>query len=52
MPSHGCRSIARNLRVANENPAKQATVLLRSGREEATVDAVLRVVDEALTNTA
>jgi len=38
--------IARNLRVANENPAKQAQVLLRSGQEEATVDAVLRVVDE------
>jgi hemolysin activation/secretion protein len=38
--------IARNLRVANENPSKQATVLLRSGQEEATVDAVLRVVDE------
>ncbi len=41
--------IARNLRVANENPAKQATVLLRSGQEEATVDAVLRVVDEVPT---
>jgi hemolysin activation/secretion protein len=39
--------IARNLRVANENPAKQVTVLLRSGQEEATVDAVVRVVDEA-----
>jgi hemolysin activation/secretion protein len=38
--------IARNLRVANENPAKQTQVLLRSGQEEATVDAVLRVVDE------
>jgi hemolysin activation/secretion protein len=42
-------AIARNLRVANENPAKQAQVLLRSGQEEATVDAVLRVVDEAPT---
>jgi len=40
------REVGRNLRVANENPAKQATVLLRSGREEATVDAVVRVVDE------
>jgi hemolysin activation/secretion protein len=39
--------IARNLRVANENPAKQVTVLLRSGQEEASVDAVVRVVDEA-----
>ena len=38
--------IARNLRVANENPAKQTTVLLRSGQEEAAVDAVVRVVDE------
>jgi len=40
-------AIARNLRIANENPAKQATVLLRSGQEEATVDAVVRVVDES-----
>ncbi len=39
-------AIARNLRVANENPAKQTQVLLRSGQEEAAVDAVLRVVDE------
>lgn len=39
-------SIARNLRVANESGAKQTTVLLRSGQEEATVDAVVRVVDE------
>jgi hemolysin activation/secretion protein len=38
--------IARNIRIANENPTKQATVLLRSGQEEATVDAVLRVTDE------
>lgn len=38
--------IARDLRIANENPAKQTTVLLRSGQEEATVDAVARVVDE------
>jgi hemolysin activation/secretion protein len=41
--------IARNLRVANESPSKQSTVLLRSGQEEATVDAVLRVVDEKYT---
>lgn len=40
-------AIARNLRVANENPAKQVTMLLRSGQEEATVDALVRVVDEA-----
>ena len=38
--------IARSLRVANESPSKQETVLLRSGQEEATVDAVVRVVDE------
>lgn len=38
--------IARNLRVANESPSKQTTVLLRSSQEEAQVDAVLRVVDE------
>lgn len=39
-------AIARNLRVANESPSKQTTVLLRSGQEEAMVDAVARVVDE------
>lgn len=44
--SPNINEIARNLRVANESPAKQATVLLRSGQEEATVDAVVRVVDE------
>jgi len=44
--SPNINEIARNLRVANESPSKQTTVLLRSGQEEATVDAVLRVVDE------
>jgi hemolysin activation/secretion protein len=39
-------AIARNLRVANESPSKQSTVLLRSGQAEATVDAVVRVTDE------
>ena len=39
-------SISDNLRVANENPAKQTTVLLRSGTEEGQVDAVVRVSDE------
>ena len=38
--------ISDNLRVANENPAKQTTVLLRSGTEEGQVDAVMRVADE------
>ena len=39
------RAIARNLRVANESPAKQTNILLRA-REEATVDALVRVTDE------
>ena len=38
--------ISDNLRLANENPAKQTTVLLRSGAEEGQVDAVVRVSDE------
>jgi len=38
--------IAQSLRVANENPAKQSTALLRGGAEEGTVDAVIRVSDE------
>ena len=37
--------IADNLRLANESPAKQTTVLLRSGAEEGVVDAVVRVSD-------
>lgn len=44
--SPNINDIARNLRIANESPAKQSNVLLRSGQEEATVDAVVRVVDE------
>ena len=38
--------ISDDLRLANENPAKQTTVLLRSGVEEGQVDAVARVVDQ------
>lgn len=38
--------IARNLRTANESPAKNTTVLLRTGEEDGTVDAVARVVDQ------
>lgn len=38
--------ISDNLRLANENPAKQTTVLLRGGAEEGQVDAVARVADE------
>jgi len=38
--------IADNLRLANESPAKQTSVLLRSGAEEGVVDALVRVTDE------
>ena len=38
--------VADNLRVANESPAKQTTVLLRGGSEEGLVDAVVRIADE------
>jgi len=44
--SPNIHSIADNLRLANESPAKQTTVLLRSGTEEGVVDAVVRVSDE------
>ncbi|HEX5477894.1 MAG TPA: ShlB/FhaC/HecB family hemolysin secretion/activation protein, partial [Burkholderiales bacterium] len=40
------RRIARSLRLANDNPAKQTRLLLRGGEEEGTLDAVLGVVDE------
>jgi len=39
-------AIAQSLKVANENPAKQSTALLRGGAEEGTVDAVIRITDE------
>ena len=38
--------ISDNLRIANESPAKQTTVLLRSAAEEGQVDAVVRIADE------
>lgn len=38
--------LADNLRIANESPSKQTTVLLRGGSEEGLVDAVVRVADE------
>ena len=38
--------ISDDLGLVNENPAKQTTVLLRSGSEEGQVDAVVRVADE------
>ena len=44
--SPNVNEISRNLRVVNENPGKQTQVLLRSGQDEGTVDAVLRTVDE------
>ena len=39
------RRISANLRVVNESPAKQATVLLKSGESENEVDATIRVAD-------
>jgi hemolysin activation/secretion protein len=39
-------ALANNLRVANENPAKQTTVTLRTGAAEGEVDAVVRVADQ------
>lgn len=41
--------IAANLRLANENPGKGTTVLLRAGSNEGDVDAVVRVVEEKVT---
>lgn len=38
--------VGRNARLANENPAKRTTVLLRSGTNEGEVDATVRVQDE------
>jgi hemolysin activation/secretion protein len=40
------RSIARSLRLANDNPAKQTRLLLRAGEEAGTLDAILGVVDQ------
>lgn len=44
--SPNVNEIARSLRTANENAAKQTTALLRGGSDEGTVDALLRVSDE------
>jgi hemolysin activation/secretion protein len=44
--SPNVHEIAQSLKVANENPAKQSTALLRGGAEEGTVDAVIRITDE------
>lgn len=40
------RRIARSLRLANGNPAKQTQLLLRGGDNEGTLDAIVHVVDE------
>ncbi|MCC7487809.1 MAG: ShlB/FhaC/HecB family hemolysin secretion/activation protein [Burkholderiales bacterium] len=37
--------IARGVRLANENPAKQSAVVLRAGESEERIDATIRVVD-------
>ena len=42
-------AIAANLRLANENPGKGTTVLLRAGASDTEVDAVVRVVEDRLT---
>lgn len=39
------RDIAASIKVANESPAKQTAVLLRSGQREGEVDATIRVAD-------
>lgn len=39
-------AVGRNARLANENPSKRTTVLLRAGGNENEVDAVVRVDDE------
>jgi hemolysin activation/secretion protein len=41
--------IAANLRLANENPGKSTTVLLRAGANDGEVDAVVRVAEEKVT---
>ncbi len=40
------RDIARNLQALNEHPAKQTTVLLRSGAADNLVDATIKITDE------
>jgi hemolysin activation/secretion protein len=39
------RQIAESIRLANENPSKQSTVLLRGSEKEGEVDATIRVAD-------
>ncbi len=40
------KQIARNLQLANENPARQLTVLMRSGETDDKVDATIKVVED------
>jgi len=40
------RQIARELRLANENPARQMNVVLKSGKKEDQVDAEVQVTDQ------
>ena len=40
------RDIAANLRVANENPSKQTTVLFKSGEQPGEIDATIKLTDE------
>ena len=40
------RAISKSLQIANENPAKQTQVLLRSAETEAQVDAAIKVTDD------
>jgi hemolysin activation/secretion protein len=40
------RDISANSQLANENPAKQVDIVLRAGREDGVVDAVVDVIDE------
>ena len=39
------REIAQSVRLANENPAKQSTVLLKGAEQEGQIDATIRVAD-------
>lgn len=40
-------ALADNLRLVNESPAKQATVVMRAGQEEGDVEAVIRATDQS-----
>lgn len=44
--SPNANAVARNIRLVNENPAKQTNVTLRAGAGEGEVDAVVEVSDE------